>query len=67
MRWHRVKCYSKTQTPIIGRKNFAMSQVNGLIFVTGGMDNGQNLMSEFLFLDPADKGWWDLRQIIASD
>ena len=66
MRWQRVKCHSKTQAPIVGRKNFAMSQTNGLIFVTGGMDNGQNILSEFLFMDPADKGWWELRQVSAE-
>ena len=37
---------------VIGRKNFAISICNEQIFVTGGMDNGQNLLSEFLVLKP---------------
>lgn len=57
MRWHRIKSSSQNQVPIVGRKNFAMSYCDDQVFVTGGMDNGQNLLSEFLVLNPQNGAW----------
>ena len=48
--------------PIVGRKNHAISYVDDQIFVTGGMDNGHNLLSEFIILDPISGEWIELKQ-----
>lgn len=46
-----------------GRKNFAMDFCKDLIFLSGGMDNGQNLLSEFMMFNPILGQWTELRQV----
>ena len=48
-------------TSVTGRKNFAISFCGDQIFVTGGMDNGLNLLSEFLIFRPGDGMWQEMR------
>ena len=38
-----------------------MSFCDDLIFVTGGMDNGQNLINDFKFMTLSNGDWIDLR------
>lgn len=61
MRWKRLKCKSELTVAVSGRKNFAMSYCDNQIFLTGGMDNGQNLLSEFRIMLPATGNWLELR------
>ena len=61
MKFSRIK-KSQASMQVIGRKNFAISICNEQIFVTGGMDNGQNLLSEFLVLKPEQALWEELKQ-----
>ena len=61
MGWSRMKTYAPSN-PVVGRKNFAMSMCGNQIFITGGMDNGQNPLSEFLILNPKTGNWYDMKQ-----
>ena len=40
-----------------------MTMCKDLIFVCGGMDNGQNLLSEFMIFNPIVGQWTELRQV----
>ena len=57
-----MRCHSQSDIPIVGRKNYAISYVDDQIFVTGGMDNGHKLLSEFIILDPLTGEWIELKQ-----
>ena len=46
-----------------GRKNFAISYCQDQIFVTGGMDNGQNIISDLLMFDILTLDWTELKQM----
>ena len=62
MRWSRIKSSSQNSTQIIGRKNFAISILDEQVFITGGMDNGQNPLSEFLVLNTQNGTWTEMKQ-----
>jgi len=52
-----MKSIFSNQNPVVGRKNFAMSLCEDLIYITGGMDNGQNQLTEFLIFNPSNGNW----------
>ena len=62
MSWQQLRCHSQSDIPIVGRKNHAISYVDDQIFVTGGVDNGHKLLSEFIILDPLTGEWIELKQ-----
>ena len=61
LRWKRVKGTSQNPIPVSGRKNFAMSFCEDQIFMTGGMDNGQNLINDFKVMSINSGNWSELR------
>ena len=61
MKWKRMK-QTEQSCQVVGRKNFAMSYCDDQIFVTGGMDNGQNPLSEFLIFNISNNFWQEMRQ-----
>lgn len=62
--WHRVKDNSgPSGFQVTGRKNHAMSVLDGQVFVTGGMDNGQKLLAEFLVFSLEECVWQELKQV----
>ena len=52
---------------MVGRKNFAMSICDDIIYVTGGMDNSHNPLSEFLMFSPRNGIWLDMKQTRKKD
>lgn len=62
LRWKRIKSNSQNPTNVSGRKNFAMSYCCDQIFLTGGMDNGQNLIQDFSIMQPSTGNWTELKQ-----
>lgn len=60
-RFVSLKNIQTAATQVIGRKNFAISLCGDQIFVTGGMDTGLNLLSEFLIFRPEDGLWQTMR------
>ena len=57
MQWTRISDKNPSSMTVKGRKNFAMSFCTDHLFVSGGMDNGQNLLSEFLVYSPKTALW----------
>ena len=52
-----------TSKPVAGRKNFAISYCGEQVFVTGGMDNGQNVISDLLMFDLHSRDWTEFKQM----
>lgn len=50
-----------TSKAIEGRKNFAISYCADQVFVTGGMDNGQNVISDLLMFNLHSRDWTEFK------
>jgi len=62
LKWQRLKDLHPGSIQVNGRKNFAMALCDDQMFVSGGMDNGQNLLSEFFVNNLEDGIWQELHQ-----
>ena len=60
-KWQRMN--TATSKAIEGRKNFAISYCADQVFVTGGMDNGQNAMSDLLMFNLKSRDWTEFKQM----